>query len=111
MLGPGGAFGDPADEEIFLCVGERAVGLGRGHDLVGVVANDAGDEFAVVGFAGNEGDEAGFSGGEGGVAAVEAEAAFAGLGVGAVAVIAVFGEDRCWMSRAKLTGAGPAAAR
>ena len=57
------------------------------------MAQDAEDEFARVGFAGDDGGEFGFSAGEGGVALVEAEAGFAVRGVGAVAVVAVLRED------------------
>jgi hypothetical protein len=65
----------------------------RGHDLVGVGGENAGDEFALFGIAGDDRSVAGTGGGEGGVADVEAEFAFAGGGVGAVAVVAVFRED------------------
>jgi len=58
------------------------------------VADDAGDEFALVGFAGDDRGEAGFAAREGRFLEVEAEAGFAGGGVGAVAVVAVVGEDR-----------------
>jgi hypothetical protein len=94
VLVPRGAFGDPAFEEIFLCGGERAVGLGRRHHVVGIVAENAGDELAVGGFAGDDGGVAGFADGEGALAAVEAEFGFAGGFVRAVAVVAVFREDR-----------------
>ena len=93
MFGPLGAFGDPAAEEVLLRLGEFAIRIGGGHDLLGIVAQDAEDEFARVGFAGDDGGEFGFSAGEGGVALVEAEAGFAVRGVGAVAVVAVLRED------------------
>lgn len=94
VLGPRGTGGDPLLEEIFLSGGECAVRLWRRHHLLRIVAEDAGDEFAVVGLTGDNGDESGFTGGEGGVAQVEAEAALARLGIGAVAAVTVFREDR-----------------
>ena len=84
----GGTGGDPVAEEGALGVGERAVGVGRRHDFVRVRGDEAFDEFAFVGVAGDEGVF-----GEGGVADVEAEVGFAFIGVLAVAVEAVFAED------------------
>ncbi len=93
VLSPRSALGDPAAEKIFLRGGEFAVRFRRGHHLLLVVAENARDEFAVVGLAGDNGRKFGFAAGEGGVAAVEAQAGFAGGGVGAVAVITVFREE------------------
>ena len=93
MLVPRGALGDPTLEEVFLREGERAVRFRRRHDLLGVGTEDAGNEFAVVGFAGYDGSGTGLGWGEGAVAAIEAKFRFAGLAIGAVAMVAVFRQD------------------
>ena len=94
MLVPRGALGDPTLEEVFLREGERAVRFRRRHDLLGIGTENASNEFAVVGFAGDDGGGTGLGGSERAVAAIEAKFRFAGLAIGAVAVVTVFREDR-----------------
>ena len=93
VLVPRGALGDPTLEEVFLREGERAVRFRRRHDLLGVGTENASNEFAVVGFAGDDGGGTGLGGGERAVAAIKAKFRFAGLAIGAVAVVAVFRQD------------------
>ena len=94
VLVPRGALGDPTLEEVFLREGERAVRFRRRHDLLGIGTENASNEFAVVGFAGDDGGGTGLGGSERAVAAIEAKFRFAGLAIGAVAVVTVFREDR-----------------
>ena len=89
----GSTFGDPLGEEGFLGWGEGFVGIRGWHEFVRVGVGEPGDEFAGGGVAGDDGGFTGFGGFEGGVADVEAETAFAVIGVGSVAVEAVVGED------------------
>ena len=89
----GSAFGDPLGEEGFLGRGEGFVGIRGRHEFVRIGVGEPGDEFAGGGVAWDDGGFAGFGGFEGGVADVEAETAFAVIGVGAVAVEAVVGKD------------------
>ena len=74
-------------------LGELFGFLWRGHDVVGVMGGDAAEELALVGVAGDDGGVAGFGFAEGGFLDVEAEVAFAFIGIGAVAGEAVFGEN------------------
>ena len=83
-----GALGDPATEEVFFGGGELFVGVGWGHEVIGIGGEDAFDDGTGFGIAG--GDGFGFNGG---VADVEAEVAFAVVLIGPVAGVAVFGED------------------
>ena len=94
VFAPNCALSDPAAEEVFLGSGEGFVGIGCGHDFLGVMAKDAGDEFAVLGFAGDDGCEAGLAAGEGFRVTVETEAGLARGCVGAVTVVTVVGKDR-----------------
>jgi hypothetical protein len=64
------------------------VGIGRGHEVIGIGSEDAFDDGAGVGVAG--GDGFGF---DGVGADVEAEVAFAVILIGTVAGVTVFGED------------------
>ena len=77
VLGP---FGDPALEQAFCRRSERLCRLAAGHHLVGVVAEDAGDQLALVGLAGDDRLL-----GEGRLADVEPEAGLAVVLVRAVA--------------------------
>ena len=96
---PGGALFDPALDQRDLGGLEGLVLLGRRHDLLFVLGDDALEERALVRLALDDGrrfflavlgharcEEAGFG--------IEAEARLAGGGIGAVAVEAVFGHDR-----------------
>jgi len=96
VLAPWGTFGDPAADEVFLRGGEGLVVIGRGHNFLGVGAEDAGDEFALFGLAGDDGGETGTAAGEGGLVQIQTEAGLAGACVGAVAVVAIVGEDRLY---------------
>jgi hypothetical protein len=93
MAGPCGAVLDPAFEEVLVGGGELFGFVWRGHDVVGVMGGDAAEELAVIGVAGDDGGVAGFGFTEGGFLDVEAEVAFAFIGIGAVAGEAVFGEN------------------
>jgi len=68
------------------------VSVGRRHHLVGVLGKEPGVDGALVGLALDEGGAV-VPGGEGVGGDVEAEFGLAGV-FGAVAVVAVFGEDR-----------------
>jgi len=105
----GGSGADPLAEGILLLRGERLFGRGRGHDLVRVVREDAGDQFTLVGVARDDGAGSAFGGSEGGGALVEAEAALAACFVRAVAFEAVVrkdGADVAGEVRARLGGGG-----
>ena len=73
--------------------GEFFIFLGGRHFFLVVGGEDAGDEFAVGGVFFDDGGDARVAAFERAVAGVEAEAGSAIVGVGAVAVEAVFGED------------------
>lgn len=97
------AFGDPAAQGVFLRGGKDAVGIGGGHLLVLFGREDAGDEFAFVGLAGDDDVVDPLA-----LAGVEPELGFAFRGVLAVAVKTIFREDgadvlgvvdRCWSRR------------
>lgn len=92
VAGPCGAALDPAFEEVLVGWGELFGFVWGRHDVVGVMGGDAAEEFAVIGVAGDDGGVAGFGFPEGGFLDVEAEVAFAFIGIGAVAGEAVFGE-------------------
>ena len=88
----GRALGDPATEQGGLFWGDVLVGTGRRHLLVRVFREETDEEFAVVGFAGGD-DETAVALAGGVVAVVEAELGLAAVGVLAVAVKTIFGED------------------
>lgn len=93
VAGPCGAVLDPAFKEVLVGWGELFGFVWRGHDVVGVMGGDAAEEFAVFWVAGDDGGVTGFGFAEGGFLDVEAEVAFAFVGIGAVAGEAVFGEN------------------
>jgi hypothetical protein len=92
FIGPvllvGGTLLDPFFQDGLLTLGELLVRVRRRHEVVFVIGEDAGDEFAVAYFAGNEG-----FGLYGLVAEVEAEIGLAMLRVVAVAVEAVVAQN------------------
>ena len=76
-----------------FCSGLSAVRIGRRHHFRFVVGGDAAPEFALLGVAGDDRrDVVVFD--EGGFGSVEPQVGLAGLFVEAVALEAVFGEDR-----------------
>ena len=79
---------DPALEQILLRTRELLVRVRRRHQVVGVFGEDAFDQLALVGLAGNEGLLR-----DGVLAHIEAELGLALLLVGAVAEEAVVRED------------------
>ena len=81
---------DPFLDELFLLIGEGAVGVLGGHG-VGVVEN-AVDDFGVFGVAGDDGGGA-FVILVGKFREVEGDVAFTGIGILAVAVETVLGEN------------------
>ena len=88
-----GALFDPAFDESALREGERFfVRVGRRHDLVGILAEDALPRFGICEVTGRDGAHTAAVGGRG-VELVEAEFGFAITGVAAVAGEAVVGED------------------
>lgn len=93
VFAPSCALGDPAAQKVFLGGGERIIGISRRHDLLGVVTKNPGDEFAVVGAAGDDRDKTGFAPGEGFDAAVQPQARFTGGGIGTVAGVALVREN------------------
>ena len=89
MASPDGAFGDPAAEDVGLRRGQpRLVRVRRRHQLVLVGGDDAFDERADLGLAGDERFL-----GQGGLAEVEAQLALAVRLILAVAAEAVVRED------------------
>ena len=90
--GPRRALLDPLLQHGHLILGQP-LALGR-HLLLRVGRSDAGHHLTVVGFAGDDGGLAGFRGKQGVAAKVEAELAFAGLVVRAVAFETVAREER-----------------
>ena len=88
-----GAFGHPAAEGVLLVLGELLVGVDGGHDAAGVGGEDALDDGAAVGVAGDDGGATGFSGPNGLFAQVQAEAGHAGAYVGAMTPEAGVGHD------------------
>ena len=93
MLGVGRTLFDPALERFLLLGLEMAMRIGRRHHFRFVVGRDAAPEFALLGVAGDDrGDVVVF--GVGGFGHVEPQLGLAGLFIEAVALEAVFGEDR-----------------
>lgn len=89
---PFGAVFDPGAQDFFFPGGELSSGFRRWHDVVGIITEDAEDDFAGVRVSGDDGGDA-VAGGFGLGFKVEAESGFAGGGVGAVAVKAGVRED------------------
>ena len=84
MLRISGALLDPGFDNGFIPVRERFAGIGRRHDVVLVVGDDAFVDFALLGLAGNDGRVA-IGLGKRTFAGIEPETSFA-----AVATLAVF---------------------
>jgi hypothetical protein len=89
----GGAFGDPAAEEVGLGRGDRLVEVGGRHEVVLVGGEDPAEDLAVFGFLEVDARVAGFAAFDCGLAEVEAEVGLALLFVGAVAMEAFVRED------------------
>ena len=91
--GVAGSLTNPLCENSPLIVGERAVGVGGGHPLVGVRGRDAANEFAPVRVAGDDGRFSVRQRFDGVAPQIESQAAFAVLFVRPVAGEAVFRQD------------------
>src|SRR5262249_2239682 len=83
---------NPPPQRLDLLRGQRAVRVGRRHDLVGVLAADAADDLALRGPAGNDHGPAPLLA-EGALPGVQTQGGPARAGVGAVAMEAVVGQD------------------
>ena len=89
-----GALLDPALEECTLRGRQRFfVRVGRRHNLVGILAEDALPRFRIRKVTGHDGADTAAVGG-GGVELVEAEFGFAIAGIAAVAGETIIGQDR-----------------
>ncbi len=88
-----GAFGNPALQQVHLRRADRLFLARRRHDFVGIMDEQAGDQRAFRRLAGHDRRAVALAAPESGVAQVQAQAALAGLGVAAVAVVAVLRED------------------
>ena len=51
MFAPLRSFSDPLLHKLLLRLSELAIALRRGHDLLGIAAEDALHQFAIIGFA------------------------------------------------------------
>ena len=87
------ALGDPALKQRFLGGIEFLARVGRRHEVVLVVRDDAGDQFALAWLAGHDRRGA-VEFGQGAVAGVEPQIGLALRGIGAVAGEAVVAEQR-----------------
>ena len=94
MWGERRALGDPPAEGVFLRRGECLLLLGWRHRFFFVGGEDPGDEFAVGGFSLNDCGDAGLTAFERAFAGVETKSGLAVLGIGAVTVEAVLGQNR-----------------
>jgi len=90
---PVGPLEDPALHDLLLGRGEVFMGLGRGHDLVGVGADESLPEGALAEVTGHDGRPALGGGGEEPLLRVEPEAGLAGARIRAMAVEAGVGQD------------------
>jgi hypothetical protein len=92
FIGPvllvGGTLLDPLFQDVLLTLGELLVRIRRRHEVVFVIGEDAGDELAFAGFAGNEG-----FGLHGLVSEVEPQIGLTMLRIVAVAVEAVVAQN------------------
>ena len=84
-----GTFGDPALENLFLGGGDRAMRVGRRHDLLRILGEESLHQFARLGVARREGFLL-----QRHFADIKAELRLALVAVGAVAVEAVLGKNR-----------------
>ena len=89
-----GAFGDPAPEEFLLGRRQRFVRFFLRHDIFGVVREDAFDDLALLGLAGDDGDLPALAGLQRFFTDIQAQAAFARLRIEAVAMKAGVRHDR-----------------
>ena len=85
--------GDPLRERLLVGRREHVVALGWRHDRVGIGLVDSGDQFALIGVAGDDGPAAAVEFGRGRVAVVEPQAPPAVMLVGPVAGEAVVRQD------------------
>ncbi len=88
-----GAFGNPAADGFFLRIGEGLLGVLGGHAAGGIGGEDALDDGAFVGVAGDDGGGAGRGGFQSFFAAIEAHAGHAGAFVGTMAAEAGIRHD------------------
>src|SRR5580704_13158105 len=93
MLRPCRALIDPLSEQLDLLRLQRLVELRRRHDRFGIVRRDAGEQFALRGFAGNEGKTAAAESSKRAVLGVKPELGLALLVVGSVAGETMFRQD------------------
>jgi hypothetical protein len=84
-----GSLGDPTLERLLLCRREFLMCARRRHHFFGIIAENARNEFTLVGFAGDDGLRA-----HGRCPLVEAEFGLAAILVRPVAGIAILREDR-----------------
>src|SRR6266567_4743728 len=83
------SLGDPAPQQFFLRGRESLMRLGRWHEIVRILREDALDQLALAWFAGDDGLF-----GDRLFAHVQAEFALALVGVRPVTIEAVFGKNR-----------------
>jgi len=88
-----GAGGDPRGENLPFILGERDLRVGWRHHEVGIGTRDPGDQFAVIGVAGDDRPAATFEFAEGGRAEIQPEASFPTFLIRAVALEAPVGKD------------------
>ena len=89
-----GSLGDPAAEELFLGICQRLVRLLFRHDVFGVGREDAFDDLTLIRLARYDRDRAALAGLQRVFAEIEAQAAFTGLRIEAVAMEAGVRHDR-----------------
>ena len=90
---PLGSLENPPLHDLLLGGSQILVGLGRGHDLVGIGGDQTLPEGALAEVPGLHGRSALGSGGEEALLRIEPQAGLAGAGIRAVAVEAGVGQD------------------
>ena len=91
---PRGSLRNPSAQEGYLLGLEGLAGFGRRHDLVRIAAEDAPQNFALVGASSVDGDLAAFTRAARPREGVQSQASLAGFFIGAVASEARIGEQR-----------------